>query len=253
MSVYSHSKLQTYENCPLAYRLRYIERIKVRKEGVEAFLGSRIHDALEALYRDVGMGKFMSLPIILSIYETAWDTAWHDNISIVRKEYQAQDYRCLGAKYISDYYQRYQPFNQSKTVELEHFCQIALGGGKVSFRGYIDRLDFTGENECEIHDYKSSKRLPTQQYLDKDRQLALYQIGVEQMWPQITKVHLVWHYLAFDRELRSYRTGDELKSLEDELIETVAQIESATKAGKFEPKVSRLCDWCDLHEYCPDH
>jgi len=46
MPIYSHSRLATYENCPQQYKLRYIDKVELpegAQEGIEAFLGSRVH------------------------------------------------------------------------------------------------------------------------------------------------------------------------------------------------------------------
>ncbi|MGZ3558640.1 MAG: PD-(D/E)XK nuclease family protein, partial [Thermodesulfobacteriota bacterium] len=43
MPVYSHSQLSTYETCPQKYKLSYIDKIEVETEGIEAFMGSRVH------------------------------------------------------------------------------------------------------------------------------------------------------------------------------------------------------------------
>lgn len=53
MAIYSHSKLETFENCPLRYKFAYIDRIKREEEGIEAFLGSRFHEVMEKLYKDL--------------------------------------------------------------------------------------------------------------------------------------------------------------------------------------------------------
>jgi len=54
MKQFSHSKLQTYERCPLQYKLQYLIKLKTESETtVEAFMGSRVHDTLELLYRDL--------------------------------------------------------------------------------------------------------------------------------------------------------------------------------------------------------
>ena len=37
MAVYSHSRLSTFETCPLQYKLRYVDKIKKEEEGIEAF------------------------------------------------------------------------------------------------------------------------------------------------------------------------------------------------------------------------
>ncbi len=53
MTIYSHFRLSTFENCPLAFKLGYIDRIKREEEGVEAFVGSRFHETMEVLYKEL--------------------------------------------------------------------------------------------------------------------------------------------------------------------------------------------------------
>jgi len=54
MPTYSNSKLTAYEDCPQRYKFKYIDRIKPpeEKEGIEAFLGLRVHKALEYLEKE---------------------------------------------------------------------------------------------------------------------------------------------------------------------------------------------------------
>ncbi len=51
--------------------------------------------------------------------------------------------------------------------------------GEYKVGGAIDRLDEDDEGIYEIHDYKTSETLSEQKKLDDDRQLGLYQIGVQ--------------------------------------------------------------------------
>ena len=51
MARYSHSKMSTFRQCPLKYRFGYIDRIKKEEEGIEAFTGSCVHEALEELLK----------------------------------------------------------------------------------------------------------------------------------------------------------------------------------------------------------
>jgi hypothetical protein len=115
-------------------------------------------------------------------------------------------------------------------------------------RGYIDRLSRAEDGTYEIRDYKTSAHLPGQQDMDKDRQLGLYQIGVEKKWPGITNVRLIWHYLAFDTELVSYRTTQALSNLARDTKQLIDEIESARE---FPPNESRLCEWCEYPDLCP--
>jgi len=249
MPTYSHSQLSTYETCPHQYKLSYIDKIKVETEGIEAFMGSRVHDALEKLYRDLKVTKLNSLEEIIDYYHQSWEKNWNEMVQIIRKGYSAEDYRRLGEKCITDYYKRYYPFDQGKTLGLEENIYFPLDQEKgYSIRGFIDRLALLDHSILEIHDYKTSGRLPTQGNVNSDRQLAFYQMGVVGKWKDIQEIRLIWHYLAFDTEIRSSRTPEELHRLRRETLELIRKIETDRQ---FLPKEGPLCNWCDYQSFCP--
>lgn len=248
MPVYSHSKLGTYENCPRKYKLQYIDRIELPEagEGIEAFLGSRVHDALEKLHKELILSKINSLEDLLDFYQAEWDRNWHENVRIVKKGYTKENYYNAGREAITSYYRRHHPFNQSKTLGTE--MPLAFKIEDYVIRGFIDRLGYCGNGVYEIHDYKTSGFLPSQDKIDADRQLALYQIGIMGQFPDAKDVRLVWHYLLFDKELTSRRTDVQLDDLEKDIVTLIRTIENDTV---FEPNESGLCDWCEYPEYCP--
>ena len=52
MTIYSHSRLSTFEQCPQKYEYRYIKRIPPDfDQSIEAFLGNMVHDTLEWIYK----------------------------------------------------------------------------------------------------------------------------------------------------------------------------------------------------------
>ncbi len=249
MPTYSHSQLSTYEKCPHQYKLAYIDKIEVETEGIEAFMGSRVHDALEKIYRDLKVTKLNTLEELLSFYRQEWEKNWNEMIRIVRKDYSAEDYRRLGEKCIADYYKRYFPFDQGKTLGLEEYISFLLQEEKDCWiRGYIDRVALVDSSVLEIHDYKTSNRLPTQEDVNSDRQLAFYQMGVSEKWQGVKEVRLIWHYLTFDTEIRSSRTPDELCQLRQATLELIRRIETDRQ---FFPKEGPLCNWCDYQGFCP--
>src|SRR3989304_4472864 len=75
--VYSHSRLSTYETCPRQYRFQYLDRLEVPEvETAGQFLGSRVHEALEALYANVRFGRIPSPEGGLEFFRTAWQGDW---------------------------------------------------------------------------------------------------------------------------------------------------------------------------------
>lgn len=248
---YSHSQLETYETCPLKYRLRYIDRVKAERKSIEAFMGTLVHATLEKLYRDLRMSRLPTVEELETHYQEAWDASFGENVFVVRSEYGPDDYRLTGLRCIRDYYARHHPFGGGVPVWLERKVNVPLvdrSGKSVAFTGVIDRLDSLGEGRYEIHDYKTSSALPTWQEMEKDRQLSLYQLAVEAAFRDAREVELVWHYLVFDRELRLRRERADLDRVAAEAMEVVARIEDA---GDFPPRESALCEWCEVQEHCP--
>jgi len=248
MTIYSHSRLESFKSCPLKYKFNYIDKIKREEEGIEAFLGSRFHKVMEKIYKDLRFRKY-SLGELLDFYEGDWNKKYHDKIVIADKERKAKDYKEIGKKFIEEYYKRYDPFNQGKVLGIERPVIINLDdNGEYRLRGFIDRIDQVKDRTYEIHDYKTSKYLPEQSEMDEDRQLALYQIGIQNSWNGVDQVELVWHYVAFDKEIRSKRTEEELDELKKNTIDLIKKIESTRE---FLPNESRLCGWCYYQDICP--
>jgi putative RecB family exonuclease len=253
MPLWSHSRIGAFEQCPKRYFFRYVEKPDVDKiDSIEAFLGSRVHDSLEQLYRDVRMHKDVTLQELLDEFEKGWQKHYHDGIKIVRRRYTAENYFKVGQRCLQDYYRRHHPFSQSRTLGLEERIVIDLDmHGEYKLQGYIDRLSQAGDGHYEIHDYKTSNSLPMQQHFEEDRQLALYQIGVERRFGDARRVDLVWHYLQFDRELRSQREPEALDQLRYDTIGAIQSIEAQSEKGDFPTRESALCDWCEFYSICP--
>lgn len=249
MPIYSHSQLSMYEDCPLRYRLRYRDRIKRESEIIEGFLGTMVHETLKKCYDDLRFTRVNSLSDLLAYYSKLWQENWHDSILIMKQDLTQEHYRALGEKMISTYYERYSPFDSDITIDTEMGLNFSLDDeSKYRMTGYIDRLSRDKDGVYEIRDYKTSAHLPSQEEADNDRQLGLYQIGIQKKWPDIKNIRLIWHYIAFDRELVSYRTPEAISSLVEDAKSLIDEIESAQD---FPPRESPLCDWCEYPDLCP--
>lgn len=247
--IYSPSRLDAYRQCPQKFKFTYIDQVASSLEGIEAFMGSRVHEALQKLYTDLRFLKAISLEELLAYYREIWEKEWHEGLQIVRDGLTPDDYLALGEKCLTDYYHRYHPFDQTRTLGLEHPVKFSLDEeGKYIMQGYIDRLSKPKDGTIWIHDYKTKGFFPTQQDLDEDRQLAYYQMAVKQLWPEIQEIELIWHYLIFDQEIRSRRSAEELEALRQETIVLIKEIETVTE---FPARQSGLCNWCEYRPLCP--
>lgn len=255
--IYSHSRLETFKTCPKKFYYNYIEKPDIeKKNSIEAFMGSMVHLALEKLYTDLKFLKINSLDQIIDYYLECWNKEYDEKkIEIVRTSYSKDNYIEMGKQYLTDYYNRYKPFDQGKTIGLEMQIPIRFYDENTdtlyNLTGYIDRLTLVSEDHIEIHDYKTNKNPKNQLELDCDKQLALYQIAIEKMYPSVKKIDLVWHFLSANLEMRSSRNKDQLENLEKEIISIIKEIEQARRKDYFPTNPSALCDWCEFKIICP--
>jgi putative RecB family exonuclease len=249
-AVWSHSRLSSYENCPKQFHYRYVERRSVDVESVEAFVGKRVHAVLERLNHFVGRGLVPSLGKVLARFRSDWEQQYDpDRVRIVRTENPPESYREMGERCLSNHYRRHYPFDREETLGVEEHVTFVLDAGRrYRMQGIVDRVARAPDGALEIHDYKTGRRVPSQEDLDADRQLALYQIGVEEKHGPVGAVRLVWHYLLRNQVRVSTRTPEQLDALRASTIELIDRIEAERD---FAPRPGPLCTWCEHNDVCP--
>jgi CRISPR/Cas system-associated exonuclease Cas4 (RecB family) len=73
--IFSHSKLSCFEQCPRKYKYRYVDEIETEmRESIEAFLGKRVHEALEKVYRDAQKSRTSSPEEVAEFFNSRWET-----------------------------------------------------------------------------------------------------------------------------------------------------------------------------------
>src|SRR2546428_2968426 len=137
----SHSRLSTFETCPLQYRFRYVDRIPREEVSVESFLGTSIHAALERLYGCAREGRVPPLEEVLAEFTAGWRQAYLPHVRIRRTRYTGEDYRLQGEAILARYYRDHHPFDEDVTLGLEERIEADLApAGGYPFAGILDRL-----------------------------------------------------------------------------------------------------------------
>jgi len=247
LATYSHSKLCTFENCKYKYKLHYVDGIKPEfKATIETFMGSRVHETLEKLYKDLKFMKENSLEDLIKYLNDRWEREWAENIIINKKEYSKENYKKMAEKFITDYYNHHKPFNDITIIGLETEDKLKFSNGS----SYHIRIDKFGckDNVYYVCDYKTNSSMKDQDEADEDRQLAMYALWVNKKFKDAKKVILKWHMLAFDKDVISERTPKELEKLEKETIDLIKEIE---KCKDFPTNVTGLCNYCEYQTMCP--
>ena len=104
MARYSYSRLGTFRTCPLQYKFRYVDRVKPEVgPSIEAFMGSRVHDALEWLYDQVRNARTPTTEDVLVIFQREWGKDWSDDVRVIKEGLEAADYKAVGEQCVRTY------------------------------------------------------------------------------------------------------------------------------------------------------
>ncbi|HET9481987.1 MAG TPA: PD-(D/E)XK nuclease family protein [Candidatus Polarisedimenticolia bacterium] len=249
MPLYSHSRLNTFENCPLQYRYRYIDRIKRDVQGIEAFMGKLVHEVLEDLYTDLDRARASNAEDYVARFNDLWSRRHDASVRIVRENMTVEDYRAIGARCVDVFFRRHHPFESGEVLGCETRVEFALDEARrYRMLGFIDRLDRADGGAIEIHDYKTGS-LPRPGVLRNDRQLTLYEVAVRERFPGVREVRHVWHYLAHDKQFVERRSEADLRRTR---LQTIRAIDSVEAAAEFPARRSALCSWCEYRDICPE-
>lgn len=233
----SYSAFDTFNRCPLKYKLGYIDRVKVPQKP-EFFFGGLIHEVVQmALKRDPIIPP---LDELLAHYKRRWQGESFPT------KLEEEQYFKLGEDMIRKFHGSFKPgFRNIVATEKRFYIPL---NDKHVLSGIIDRIDKLPIGGYEVIDYKTSKKLPTQDDVDRDKQLCIYNFAVENLWPETKDVRLTLYFLKFDQKITTTRRADEVESIKEEIIATADKIEKETD---WTPKQNPLCDWCEYGNLCP--
>ncbi len=263
MAKYSTSQVQTYIQCPLKYRYKYVDKIPVEEfiETADIILWKIVHSSLEKLYKDINNMKTPSKEDILVYYQwlrsekeqEAKDRCWE---IVIHGEYTLQDYKARWESYLRKYYDKHSPFEDIKVIDTELNFVFELEDN-ISFQGIIDRLDKVWDTFI-ISDYKTNKRLPTEEKDWYIEQLTLYGIGIQQKYGKyFNNLKARLYFLHFDIEDERELTQDRLDQVLEKYKTIIKEIEKKKELFSlgnkkiFEAKQGALCRFCDYQTICP--
>jgi len=244
----SYSALDTFGQCPLKFKFQYLDKIKAPKSK-EAIFGTLIHNALR-FFHDPDRFVPPTEEELLAFFSQKWNPDIFDNPHEEAAAF-AQGVAMLKRYFAENFGKQF----NIVALETSFEVPIQIANDLHLVTGKIDRIDKNEENQFEVIDYKTTKKMPSQKNVDLDFQLSVYHLGLVNRWPslkqenQLVKVSL--YYLKHGEKLSSLRDNQRLDETQERIIKTIEEILEAQKKEKFNPLPGPLCDWCPYQRICP--
>lgn len=237
----SYSQLQTFEVCPLHYKLRYVMKLPFVPSAALSF-GTSMHAAISSLYQH-GFGKEkVSSKTVKNIIDQVWINEGYEN-----KKYE--ELRKKNAEELLSEYMRVNQNEEHLPALTEYPFNFYLNGVKVL--GRFDRIDKVSKEKIEIIDYKTGENIPDQKKLDNDLQLTLYALASQNLKDPIFQVNpedinLTLYYIEKNKRLTTTRTREQLELAKEKIGTRIADI----MTSDFRCSESIICQNCEYKILC---
>ena len=239
----SYSQIETFQTCPMHYKLKYIYKVPTPPSSSQSF-GISIHATLNEFYKKLKDGEKPSEKLIFKIYEENWIGNGFTSKTHEKKFFEK------GKVYLSGYLK--ESFNpKNLPVLLEEKFTIPLGNG-LKIGGTIDRVDEIGDGKIEIWDYKTGATIPSQREVDNNLQLSFYALAATKI-PTLPfgklpeKVKLSLYYLDSQEKISTTRTAKQL----EEAVKNIFKVRDEIEKSDFKCSGHMFCQMgCEFSLFC---
>ena len=234
----SYSRLSRFEQCPLSFKLHYIDKLQA-EPGDPLRFGKAIHAVLERLVREQVQAErvgVLSEDRVLELYGQAWAAEGMAGLELFEE----------GVEILQTFVREQGELDHRDVLAVEK--EFRLPVGRFTVLGFIDRVDCIDEETVEVIDYKTNRLLFTRDEVDHSLQMSLYHLAARRLWPWAKKIRLTFHMLRHGIRMRTERTAEQI----DAAVAYVETLGGMTEAAtQFPPRLNPNCIYCDHRQHCP--
>lgn len=239
---HSASKLDLFDRCPLAFRKRYIEKIKIPSTNTALTFGSLVHACLESCYRYIVEEEIKGELSDSIVEECCKKAALNIDISGVDM-FLMSDAVALTKSYFRD-----RNIDCHSILGIEKRFDLTLNGVKVL--GYIDFVQRVEDDSILVVDFKTNKRPYEQDDIDNSMQAGIYWCAAKKLWPWAKDIKFAFEMIK-SGSIQSPTNSKEVAQKCFKYLPVISnKIENAIKKDNFEAKLHPFCAWCDYRSVC---
>jgi DNA helicase-2/ATP-dependent DNA helicase PcrA len=246
----SYSQLQTFDMCPLHYKLQYLLKIPGQQTAPLSF-GTSLHAALRDFYTAWIQNEKIPLSSVDDMLKKVWI---NEGYSSKAHEIQAREQALYLLHQYLDKYLIHDGSQKPVAIEVPFSFFVAdqnIKPNGVKIGGRIDRVDQRADGSIEIIDYKTGKNVPSEKDLVTNLQLTLYALAATSVKDAIfnkqsNQITLSLHYLEEDKILTTTRTKEQLEEAKTHILRKILEIEQSD----FQCSGNILCQNCEYKMLC---
>lgn len=246
---HSHSRITNYTQCPLSYKLLYVDKVGGDESGALQ-IGSAAHDFFEkyhksllyrAIHKEPGI---MPEADIVNLAATCFQKEPRDQANFA-------DYLEICRTFVLNY-------KLDLAWESQAEVQLAFDRGwkpcswmnpNVMFRAKIDRLDIQRNEASEVikvrvTDYKTGYGGSVDPF-----QLDLYAFCISKIHPKVTEVEVVFYYVNSGFQTVKHLEVKDMGVVQVQLEALMSRIEAD---GRFKAKPGSRCQNCFVAHACTE-
>jgi putative RecB family exonuclease len=234
----SYSRLSRFEQCPLSFKLQYIDK-RAAEPGMPLRFGKVVHATLERLLAEA-VDQEQTGPLDEDHALDLFARAWADDRITGSQEFGE------GVAMVRAFVRAQGVVDHRDVLGIER--EFRLPVGRFTVLGFIDRVNRVDDETIEVVDYKTNRQLFTRDEVEQSLQMSLYEIAVRRLWPWAKHVRLTFDMLRHGVRQTTTRTPEQLEAAL-RYVETLGRM--TEEATDFPARVGGGCVHCDHRAHCP--
>jgi putative RecB family exonuclease len=243
----SPSKVSSFKDCGLAFRLSAIDRLP-EPPSVYAAKGTLLHRALQLLMCEEERGarslEAARAKLARAVPEVL-DGPEYAPLGLAGEE--RTEFVVDAEELLANYFELEDP-NQVRVIGTE--LRLSVQIGSLTLSGIIDRLELDDTGELIVTDYKTGRAPSTNFEQTRLGGVHFYALLCEQVFGRRpARIQLL--HLREPLSISTVPSEQSIRGMRQQTRAVWAAVELACEREDFRPRPSWLCSSCGYHEYCP--
>lgn len=247
----SYTSLSTFQNCPMQYKLKYIDENYSSVSTLALEMGTLLHKILELQYTKAPDN-------LLEVLDNGYSAENISGLNVLREKY-FEDYIAVGRKSGLTYNQKINLFKNRLKSDIYNIgqewevlaCELPFKlkyDKDILITGKIDRVDkniVTGD--LRVIDYKSSDAVYADKELNNALQMYIYALALKNKYDKMP-VEYIYDFILLGEQAKALTKKNYANSMQKKLDTLIADLKENYKTTEFKPKPSPLCYWCPYNQ-----